>query len=83
MPKAIDLSGVMLTIIVAGVIALVGLVVMDEVVQEIGTENFADAEAELIDAIEVFFSMISVVFIVLVLAVILAYLYAMRGGGAR
>ena len=80
MPRAIDLSGVMLTIIVAGVIALVGLVVMDEVVQEVGTEEFADAETELIDAIETFFGMISVVFIVLVLAVILAYLYAMRGG---
>ena len=80
MPKAIDLSGVMLTIIVAGVIALVGLVVMDEVVQEVGTEEFADAETELINAIETFFGMISVVFIVLVLAVILAYLYAMRGG---
>ena len=80
MPKAIDLSGVMLTIIVAGVIAFVGLVVMDEVVQEIGTEEFADAETELINAIETFFSMISVVFIVIVLAVVLAYLYAMRGG---
>ena len=80
MPKAIDLSGVMLTIIVAGVIAFVGRVVMDEVVQEIGTENFAEAETELINAIETFFGMISVVFIVLVLAVILAYLYAMRGG---
>ena len=80
MPKAIDLSGVMLTIIVAGVIAFVGLVVMDEVVQEIGTDEFADAETELINAIETFFSMISVVFIVIVLAVVLAYLYAMRGG---
>ena len=83
MPRAIDLSGVMLTVIVAAVIALVGLVVMDEVVQEIGTDNFADAETELIGAIETFFSMISVVFIVLVLAVILAYLYAMRGGNGR
>jgi len=79
MPRAIDLSGVMLTIIVAGVIAFVGLVVMDEVADQLGTENFADAEAELINAIETFFGMISVVFIVIVLSVVLAYLYAMRG----
>ena len=73
----------MLTIIVAGVVAVVGLVVMDEVADQLGTENFADAETELIDAIETFFSMISIVFIVIVLAVVLAYLYAMRGEGAR
>ena len=83
MPRSIDLPGVMLTIIVAGVVAFVGLVVMDEVAGQLGTENFAEAETELIDAIEVFFSMISIVFIVIVLAVVLAYLYAMRGGNAR
>ena len=32
MPRSIDLPGVMLTVIVAGVIAFVGLVVMEEVV---------------------------------------------------
>ena len=83
MPRAIDLSGVMLTIIVAAVIAFVGLVVMDEVADQLGTDNFADAETELINAIETFFGMISVVFIVIVLSVVLAYLYAMRGANGR
>ena len=84
MPRSIDLPGVMLTVIVAGVIAFVGLVVMDEVVSATdGIEEFTDAETSLIDAIDSFFGMIGVVFIVIVLSVILAYLYAMRGRNGR
>jgi len=82
MPRSIDLAGVMLTVIVAGVIAFVGLVVMEEVVAATdGIEEFSGAETSLIDAIDSFFGMIGVVFIVIVLSVILAYLYAMRGNG--
>ena len=82
MPRSIDLPGILLTVIVAGTIAFVGLVVMDEVVGATGgIEEFTEAETSLIDAIDSFFGMIGVVFIVIVLAVILAYLYAMRGNG--
>ena len=81
MPRSIDLPGVMLTVIVAAIVAMTGLVVLDELMAEMTTENFVDAEQSLVDAIDSFFGMISIVFIILVLAVILAYLYAMRGTG--
>ena len=91
MPRNIDLAGVMLTVIVAGVIAFIGLVVLDEVVGTVDLleqdadgnyeSEFGEAASDLTGAIDSFFGMIGVVFIVIVLAVILAYLYAMRGNG--
>ena len=42
---------------------------------------FGEATSDLTGAIDSFFGLIGVVFIVIVLAVILAYLYTMRGNG--
>ena len=69
---------------------LVGLK-FDEVVGTVGLMEtdadgnyespFGESASDLTGAIDSFFGMIGVVFIVIVLAVILAYLYAMRGNG--
>jgi len=78
-----DLPGVMIVLVIAGVIGFVGLQVMSTV---IGTTNLVsgdplyNASENLTDAVNDAWGLIGVAFIVVILAVIVVYLYGLRGG---
>jgi len=78
-----DLPGVMIVLVIAGVVGFVGLQVMSTV---IGTTSIADGEPlsnasdSLVGAVNDAWGLVGVAFIVIILAVIIVYLYGLRGG---
>lgn len=82
MPRQ-DLPGVMIVLVVAGVIGFIGLQVMSTVIETAGLEegdSLYNASVSLEDAIDQAWGLIGVAFIVVILAVIVVYLYGLRGG---
>lgn len=80
--QGMDLPGVMILLVVAGVIGFIGLQVMSTVINTAGiagNQPLAGAEDNFTTAIEDSWGLIGVAFIVVVLAVIVVYLYGIRG----
>ena len=82
MPSS-DLPGVMIALVVAGVVGFVGLQVMSTVIETTGIDNdtdpFYEASQSLESGFDDAFGLIAVAFLVIVLAVIVVYLYGLRG----
>ena len=77
-----DLPGVMIALVVAGVVGFVGLQVMSTVIDtaSLGSgSNFSGASTSLENGFNDAFGLVSVAFLVIVLAVIVTYLYGLRG----
>lgn len=78
-----DLPSVMIVLVIAGVVGFVGLQVMSTV---IGTTDLQEgdplynASEDLEGAIGDAWGLVGVAFIVVILAVIIVYLYGLRGG---
>ena len=80
---ATDLPGVIIVLVVAGVIGFIGLQVMSTVIEQTGLEEgdeLYNASVALEQAIEDSWGLLGVAFIVVILAVIVVYLYGLRGG---
>ena len=80
---ATDLPGVIIVLVVAGVIGFIGLQVMSTVIEQTGLEEGGElynASVALEQAIEDSWGLLGVAFIVVILAVIVVYLYGLRGG---
>jgi len=83
---SMDLASVLILLVVAGTVGFVGLQVMSTV---ISTTSLADgdplynASTSLQDSINSAWGLVGVAFIVVILAVIVVYLYGLRGGGRR
>lgn len=81
-----DLPGVMILLVIAAVVGFVGLQVMSTV---IGTTGLAsddplyNASEALETAVNDAWGLVGVAFIVVILAVIIIYLYGLRGNGGR
>jgi len=81
-----DLPGVMILLVIAAVVGFVGLQVMSTV---IGTTSLAtddplyNASESLQTAVNDAWGLVGVAFIVVILAVIIVYLYGLRGNGGR
>lgn len=81
-----DLPGVIIVLVVAGVVGFIGLMVMSEVIGQTDIEDgdpLANASESLESAMESVFGILGVAFLVVVLAVIVVYLYGIRGNGMR
>ena len=77
-----DLAGIMIVLIVAGVVGFVGLQVMSTVVSTTNLESgdpLYDAQQSLQTGFDDAFGLVAVAFLVIVLAVIVVYLYGLRG----
>lgn len=80
--QAMDLPGVLLALVIAGVIGYIGIFVMSEVSSEtqVGENDSLYNASEAMDsAIDSAFSLVGIAFIVLILSVVIVYLYAVRG----
>jgi hypothetical protein len=77
-----DLPSVMIVLVIAGVVGFVGLQVMSTV---IGTTSLSsgdplyNASVELTSSVNNAWGLVGVAFIVIILAVIIVYLYGLRG----
>jgi len=81
-----DLPQVMILLVVAGVIGFIGLQVMSTVISTTSLTSgdpLYNASTSLEDAINQAWGLLGVAFIVVILAVIVVYLYGLRGGGRR
>lgn len=88
--QAMDLPTVAIVLVVAGVVGFIGILVMSEV---ISTANLSDggpnssadplygSQESLISAVDSAWGLYGVAFIVVILAVIVTYLYGIRGSG--
>jgi hypothetical protein len=77
-----DLPGVMIVLVVAGVIGFIGLQVMSTVIDQTtlaSGDPLYNASDSLQTSIEDAWGLIGVAFIVVILAVIVVYLYGLRG----
>jgi len=77
-----DLPGVMILLVVAGVVGFIGLEVMSTVIDTTGLESgepLYNASESLETAVNDAWGLIGVAFIVVILAVIVVYLYGVRG----
>jgi len=77
-----DLPGVLIALIVAGVVGFVGIQVMSTVVDTTSVSQgdaFYNASQALQTGFDDAFGLIAVAFLVIVLAVIVTYLYGLRG----
>jgi len=77
-----DLPGVLIALIVAGVVGFVGIQVMSTVVDTTSVTSgdpFYNASQSLQTGFDDAFGLIAVAFLVIVLAVIVTYLYGLRG----
>jgi hypothetical protein len=75
----------MITLVVAGVVGFVGLQVMSRVIEQTNLSSgdpLYDAQQNLTTSLNDAWGMIGVAFIVVILAVIIVYLYGLRGGRA-
>jgi len=80
---SMDLPGVMILLVVAGVVGFVGLQVMSTVITTTSlTEGdpLYNASESLEQSINSAWGLVGVAFIVVILAVIVVYLYGLRGG---
>lgn len=81
--RSVDLPGVMIVLVIAGVVGFVGLNVLSTVISTTAlTENDSlyNASQSLQDAVNDAWGLIGVAFIVVILAVIIVYLYGLRQG---
>lgn len=77
-----DLPGVLIVLVISGVVGFVGLTVMSQVIETTGltsNDSLYNASESLETAIDDAFGLIGVAFLVIVLAVIMVYLYGLRG----
>jgi len=82
--RGMDLPGVMILLVVAGVVGFIGLQVMSTVIDTTSLSSgdpLYNASQNLTTAIEDSWGLIGVAFIVVILAVIVVYLYGIRGRG--
>lgn len=80
---SMDLPGVMILLVVAGVVGFVGIQVMSTVIETTSLESgdpLYNASDSLQDSINSAWGLVGVAFIVVILAVIVVYLYGLRGG---
>lgn len=78
-----DLPGVMIVLVIAGVVGFVGLNVMSTVIDTTSLatgDPLYNASQDLQNSINDAWGMVGVAFIVVILAVIIVYLYGLRGG---
>jgi len=78
-----DLPGVMITLVVAGTVGFIGLEVMSTVIDTTALSSgdpLYNASESLQTSVNDAWSLIGVAFIVVILAVIVVYLYGVRGG---
>jgi hypothetical protein len=78
-----DLPGVMIVLVIAGVVGFVGLQVMSTVITTTSIsdgEPLNNASDSLVGAVNDAWGLVGVAFIVIILAVIIVYLYGLRGG---
>ena len=78
-----DLPGVMIVLVIAGVVGFVGLQVMSTVIDTSSLQEgdpLYNSSESLESAVNDAWGLIGVAFIVLILAVIIVYLYGLRGG---
>lgn len=79
-----DLPGVMLVLITAGTIGFVGLKILGVTIDTAGVagnQALSNASDNLQTSVSDAYGLIGVAFIVVILAVIVVYLYGLRGGG--
>lgn len=79
-----DLPGVMIVLVIAGVVGFVGLEVMSTVIDTTALQSgdpLYNASESLQDSVNDAWGLVGVAFIVVILAVIIVYLYGLRGGG--
>lgn len=79
----LDLPGAMILLVVAGVIGFVGLQVMSTVIDTAALQSgdpLYNASQNLTDSVNNAWSLVGVAFIVVILAVVIIYLYGLRGG---
>jgi len=80
--RGMDLPSVMILLVVAGVVGFIGLQVMSTVIDTTGLgsgDPLYNASQNLTTAIEDAWGLVGVAFIVVILAVIVVYLYGIRG----
>lgn len=80
--RGMDLPGVMIVLVIAGVVGFVGLQVMSTVIDTSGLssgEPLYNASESLTTSVNDAWGLIGVAFIVVILAVIIVYLYGLRG----
>jgi len=78
-----DLPGVMIVLVIAGVVGFVGLQVMSTVIdttQLNENDSLYNASESLQTSVNDAWGLVGVAFIVVILAVIIVYLYGLRGG---
>jgi hypothetical protein len=78
-----DLPGVMIVLVIAGVVGFVGLQVMSTVIGTTSLQSgdpLYNASESLETSINDAWGLVGVAFIVVILAVIIVYLYGLRGG---
>lgn len=81
-----DLPGVMILLVIAGVVGFVGLQVMSTVIGTTSLQSgdpLYNASESLETAVNDAWGLVGVAFIVVILAVIIVYLYGLRGGNGR
>lgn len=81
--RGVDLPGVMIVLVIAGVVGFVGLQVMSTVIdttQLTSGDPLFNASESLETAINDAWGLIGVAFIVVILSVIIVYLYGLRQG---
>jgi len=78
-----DLPGVMITLVVAGVVGFIGIEVMSTVIDTTALSSgdpLYNASESLQTSVNDAWGLVGVAFIVVILAVIVVYLYGVRGG---
>lgn len=84
--QGMDLPGVMILLVVAGVVGFIGLQVMSTVIDTTALTSgdpLYNASESLESAVNDAWGLVGVAFIVVILAVIVVYLYGIRGGSGR
>ena len=81
--RGMDLPGAMILLVVAGVIGFVGLQVMSTVIDTSSLQEgdpLYNASEALESSVNDAWGLVGVAFIVVILAVVIVYLYGLRGG---
>lgn len=81
-----DLPGVMIVLVIAAVVGFVGLEVMSTVIDTTALTSgdpLYNASQSLETSVNDAWGLVGVAFIVVILAVIIVYLYGLRGGNGR
>jgi len=80
---SMDLAGALILLVVAGTVGFVGLQVMSTVIETTSlgqNDSLYNASDSLQSSISSAWGLVGVAFIVVILAVIVVYLYGLRGG---